>query len=405
MISGTDIGSTSEDFVQAVAERAFSPDFVFRSPHKPNGKEVTDVLVLFDDFALVIQAKAQRLGPTGTGYTDNSLDWVRKNLEKASRQVSGALRTIREGRLMFVENKRLGRVPFNSADHPFLYGVILLDHESEPYDPIDLAPSLSGIPAPTHVLSHRDLFMAAKLLNTPSDLINYLEARTDVLLPTLKPIKVHEESRAMGYYLSHLEEIICLCSQVHGVPVMEVKCRKYAEDLRMLAAEAHPDKRCGVIIDHMIDRLHELGSQGESSPEISPHVATKVYTRVAIELGNLPRSKRLEYGKRYLSVLIKAAQTRKPNWVRIYNKRRSLCIILYASPLSKTDRVRRSEELAAITSLAKAYHEVRTAIGVATEAGNEMGSSYDFALKESPPMPDPKAQELGREVFGQRHVC
>lgn len=404
MISETGIGSASEDFVQAVAERAFSPDFVFRSPRKPDGKEVTDVLVLFDDFALVIQAKAQRPSPTGTGYTDTSLDWVRKNLEKASRQVAGALRTIREGRLTFVENKRLGRVPFNPADHPFLYGVVLLDHESEPYDPIDLVPSLSDIPAPTHVLSHRDFFRAAKLLDTPSDLINYLEARTDVLLPTLKPIKVHEESRAMRYYLSHLEEIICLRSQVHGDPVMEVNCRKYAEDLRMLAAEAHPDKKCGVIIDHLIDRLHELEAQGESFPEIPPHVATKVYRRAAIELGNLPRSQRLEYGKRYLSVSIKAAQSRKPNWVRIYKRRRSLCIILYASPLPKTDRVRRSEKLAAITSLAKAYHEVRTAIGVATEAGNEMGSSYDVVLKESPPVPDPKAQELGREIFGQRHV-
>lgn len=387
-----DIGSLSEDFVQAVAERAFSADFVFRSPSKPDGKEVTDVLVLFDDFALVIQAKAQRPGPSGTGYADPSLEWAKKNLARAVRQVGGAIRTIREGRLEFFKNERLGRVTFNRANYPFLYGVVLLDHESEPYNPIDLVPALSDIPAPIHVLSHRDFFRVAQLLDTPMDLINYLEARTDVLLPTLRSIKVHEEAVPMRYYLGHLEKIVRLRSEAHGDPITEEDIRQYASNLRMLATDSLQEKKYGIIIDHLIERLHECESQGGS---------TTVYVRAATELGRLPRGKRIDYGKRYSDASMKAAHTRKRTWVRIYNRRRSLCLILLASPLPRTERARRAKELGAIAHLAKAYHEVRCAIGIATEAGAEMGSSYDVALKESSPVSDPEAKVLGREIFEQ----
>ena len=55
----------TEDAVQSSVEDAFSSDFVFRSPRKEDGKEVTDILVIFDDVGLVIQSKAQALSSDG----------------------------------------------------------------------------------------------------------------------------------------------------------------------------------------------------------------------------------------------------------------------------------------------------------------------------------------------------
>ena len=55
------IGIITEDAVQKIVEDAFSSDFIFRSPRRVEGKEVTDILVLFDDFALIIQVKSEAI--------------------------------------------------------------------------------------------------------------------------------------------------------------------------------------------------------------------------------------------------------------------------------------------------------------------------------------------------------
>ncbi|GAH51118.1 unnamed protein product, partial [marine sediment metagenome] len=97
------VGHLAEDEVQQAVEEAFSPDFVFRSPRHEGGKEVTDVLVLFDDVALVIQSKAQAID-LQKSRSELSLDWAAKNLTKAGRQLRGAVRAIRSGRVSYVEN-------------------------------------------------------------------------------------------------------------------------------------------------------------------------------------------------------------------------------------------------------------------------------------------------------------
>jgi len=96
------VGYPTEDSVQRIVEDAFSSDFVFRSPRREEGKEVTDVLVLFEDVALIIQSKAQAIDLTNS-ESSSSLDWVTKNLDKAGRQIRGAARAVRAGKMPYVE--------------------------------------------------------------------------------------------------------------------------------------------------------------------------------------------------------------------------------------------------------------------------------------------------------------
>lgn len=102
------IGDATEDEVQRFVEGAFSPFFVFRGPRKDvDAKEITDVLVPWSDVALVIQVKAQAVNAAG-GEQNTSMKWARKNLEKAGRQVAGAVRAIRDGRMSYMENPLRG---------------------------------------------------------------------------------------------------------------------------------------------------------------------------------------------------------------------------------------------------------------------------------------------------------
>jgi len=392
----------AEDFVQAVAEKAFSPDFVFRSPRRVSSKEVTDILILFDDTALVIQAKAQAPSARGYGYDFGpSLDWASKHLAKAGRQVSGAVRSIRAGQVKFVENNRRGRIPFNGADFPFIHGVILIDHKSVPYEASSLVPELGRVQVPIHTLSFVDFMNLAKILDTPNDLVNYFDARTEVLVPSFRPM-VHEENKTFGHYLTRLEEITVIRSGLHGNPVTEADVKTYANGLRQIVQGSHPSYKSGLVIDHIIDRLHDLSPEMSS---VSSHLGVKpvpdkmIYARIATELGKITRIRRIELGQRYLKTALKAAQSGKTSWVRAYSKQRDSCLLLVCTPHARSERQKRAEELRALTALAKAYHMVSNAIGVATEPAGQMGSSYDVVLMESPPKFDVRAQEIGRQIF------
>src|SRR5882724_10193004 len=226
------IGVRTEDEVQASVEGAFSPLFVFRSPRKEDGDEVTDVLVPWHDVGLVIQVKAQALDPRGQGQ-ENALSWARKNLAKAGRQVAGAVRAIREGRLTYMENPFRGRVPFPSTEVKWLYGIIILHHVSVPYDPFELVPELRKTTVPLHILSFRDFWNLAQSLDTPGDLVTYLEDRSEVLLPTLRP-RMHEEERIFNYHLENLESLFVFRAQKRGLAVSESDVRTYAAHLRRL---------------------------------------------------------------------------------------------------------------------------------------------------------------------------
>jgi len=392
----------TEDAVQSTVENVFSSDFVFRSPRREKGKEATDVLVLFDDVGLVIQVKARAISFPKENNTDNSLDWAAKYLEKAVRQVCGAIRAIKTNRVQYVENTRRGRIAFKKEEFPWLYGLVILHHSSESYDPTELVPAIREADVPIHILSFRDLWNLNNYLDTPVDIINYLEHRTDVLVPTLNP-KVHEEQEAFTYYLGHLENIMAFRAKARGLTFTAEDFKSYAQELRDIITGKHPRPEAGLIIDKIIERIHDvdpsLGAINEKG-QIIPQCNKGEYAKIATELGKIPRVRRIAIGRLYLKLAKHAADSGKTCYRTIRSPKRSDCMLLVASPLPQGERKKRAEDLVAYTRLAKRYYQVYRAIGIATEPAGQMGSSFDLVLFKSPPVFDKSAQKLGREIFG-----
>lgn len=397
----SDIGPRTEDEVQASVEGAFSPLFVFRAPRKEDQDEVTDVLVPWHDVGLVIQVKAQALDPSGQGDQKDPLRWVRKNLAKAGRQVAGAVRAIRDGRLAYMENPLRGRVPFPRTDIKWLYGVIILHHVSAPYDPFEVVPELKGTSVPLHILSFQDFWNLAQFLNTPGDLVNYLEDRSEVLLPTLKP-RVHEEEGVFAYHLENLESLFEFRAQRHGLSLSEDDVRPYAEHLRRLLKGDLPDAHAGFVIDHMIERAHEhdpsLGElrYDEDLIECKPDDSI----RIATALSMIPRARRIALGKSILRTVARADDRQQGDWTTTHSRSRSDCILFLASPLARNQRDERRKRLLVMTTMLKHYRQVNTAIGIATEAGDEAGCSYDFVYLDFEPVENKEVFEAAREFFG-----
>lgn len=397
------IGDITEDAVQSMVEGVFSSNFVFRSPRKEKKEEVTDVLVLFDDVGLIIEVKARAIGVSKNDKKSKSLNWATKRMKKALGQISGAVRAIKTNKMQYVENETRGRIAFEIDRYPWLYGLVILHHSSEPYDPNQLVPTLCKMKIPVHILSFRDFWNISQFLDTPADMINYLEHRTDVLLPTLNP-KVHEEQKAFTYYLRHLENIFALRFKSRGLKCEVEDFKNYAEKLRNLIAGKHPYPGAGLIVDKMIEKIHDVdpnvGTINEKGSIIPQYNKTE-YAKIATELAKIPRVRRIAIGQLYLDLAKSAADTNKMYYRPMHSPKRSDCMLLMASPLPQSERKKRAEDLVAYTRLAKEYYQVHKAIGIATEPAGSMGSSFDFVLIESTPIFDKSAQQLGREVFGK----
>lgn len=399
------IGEMTEDEVQRSVEGAFSPFFVFRAPRKDEDqKEVTDVLVPWDNVALIIQVKAQALSASGE-EPGEPLKWAEKNLAKAGRQVAGAARAIRGGRLTYMENPLRGRVPFPAQEIEWIYGVIVLHHVSPAYEPFELVPALQKTAEknriPLHVLSFRDFYNLSYFLDTPGDLVNYLEERSSVLVPTLKP-KVHEEGGLFDYWLENLESIMAFRAKKEGKPFTAEDARPYAEEMRRLMNGQMPEEDAGAVIDHMIERAHEqdpsLGPirRGEEILEMGPAASVKVAT----ELSKITRVRRIHLGRRYLRTLQRAGQEQRDAWKTTHSPRRSDCTLFLASPLPVDQRSKRQERLHWMTELLKHRHQVKKGLGIATEAGENAGRSYDYVYIEGDPVENQEASLAAQELFG-----
>ncbi len=395
------IGEMTEDEVQRSVEDCFSPLFVFRAPRKEDGDEVTDVLVPWNDVGLVIQVKSQAVSPTGEPPGD-SLKWAEKNLRKAGRQVRGAVRAIRAGRMTHMENALRGRLRYPKDEISWLYGVIVLHHVSPAFDPFRLVPELKDAGVALHVLSFRDLWNLARFLDTPGDLVNYLEHRSSVLVPTLQP-RVHEEEDIFRYYVRNLEKIMAFRAKERGESFTEDDARTYAEKMRRLFTGKLPDVGAGQVIDDMIDRAHERDPNlgpirvGETIVEMEPASSVKVAT----ELSAIPRVRRIALGRRYLRTVQLAAKQGSDAWKSTHSPNRSDCMLFLASTLSKGQRGERQKRLLGLTDLLKHYHQVKKAIGIATEAGVGDGRSYDFVYLEGEPIADHEASLAAKEFFGE----
>lgn len=391
-------GDIAEDAVQEAIEKAFSPAFVFRSPSKIGRNQLTDVLVLFDDIGLIIESKARH--PLVKDTSERALKWAEDKINEALPQISNAIKAIQGGQVPFVQNTFRGRIPLEKARFPWLYGLIILQHESFPYNPYECVPALGKCEFPVHVLSFSDFWNLAHYLDTPADLINYFEHRSDVLLPTLHP-KVHNEREVFGYYVRNLDKCLLVRAKAKGLKLTDKDVKPYADKLRTLIGGRCPNSQAGYLIDHLLDQLLDrdplldvIGNGGASDN------ANEIITAIS----QIPRVRRIDIGSAFLRIAKLAKDAGVRRYKAIYSKARNECTLLLASPLPRQQRGQRIEELRQLALLAQVYYQVNRVIGIATEPAGQMGHSYDVLLLEGPPLEDKEARSLGQRIFGDHPI-
>jgi hypothetical protein len=179
--------------------------------------------------------------------------------------------------------------------------------------------------------------------------------------------------------------------------------KPYAEQMRRLLSRELPEIGAGAVIDHMISLAHEhdpsLGPfrLGDEIIESEPGDSVKVAT----ELSKVTRVRRIALGKRYLRTMQLAAEQQCDKWKSTHSLKRSDCMLFLASPLPIERRQERRARVLALTQHLKHYHQVRKGLGIATEAGESAGQSYDFVFLDGEPIENEEASLAAKELFGE----
>ena len=166
-------GDYEERLSQWFLERSFFRDFTYRNPQKRKGEEFADAVVLFDDVALLVQVKAQC-------GNHEAKAWVTEAILKALKQVRATHDSLTSDAIKILTNEVYGKLDFDPAKYPNMYGIIVPAQEADPFNPHDLVPELKEAGFPVFVFSLKDVGLLTHRFDTAADFVHFIELRTDI---------------------------------------------------------------------------------------------------------------------------------------------------------------------------------------------------------------------------------
>lgn len=379
-------GKNAEKIVHDLAEKTFLIDWCFPNPKLQNGKELCDLLVVFDNIAVIWQIKDLKLDKKGM--------YKKAEVDKNLRQLSGATRQMFDLQSKIeLSNARRSKQVFDPSlvTEVFLISVLLGEGENY-YSALE---KIKG--HDVHIFTKEFTEIALNELDTISDFCAYLRAKEQFFRGKPKSIIVTggeqeilaiylREGRSFGQY-EKADNIYLDGTLWDGLLTEPRFIKKKDAD------------KISYGWDSIINRAHTGSSR---------------YELVARELA---RPNRFE--RRYLSKVFMEAHVmaHKDNVGDLFRRMMATDGVTYCFLFAddfEEPRTRRQAMLASICYLARGkFPQNKKVIGVATEKKCRPISSYDFVLIDKPDWTEEdqkKIEKLQKEtgmfvnpVIGETH--
>lgn len=184
-------GATAEKVIHQLATKTFFTDWCYPNPKKPDGNELCDLLVVFDDTALIWQIKDLKTDERGR-YKDSEV-------EKNVRQLAGARRTLFDlKRPVMLSNPRRGAEQFEASliKHVHLISVVMGEGEG----PFPFLQEFKKHLVHGFTRDFADIAMSE--LDTIADFCQYLRTKESIDLNKTIMILGGEEN-LLGKYIEH----------------------------------------------------------------------------------------------------------------------------------------------------------------------------------------------------------
>jgi hypothetical protein len=348
-------GELGEAFVAKLAMKTFLVDWCFPNPKLPNGKELCDLLVLFEGTAIIWQIKNTKL------KNDGKVDL--KAVEKNLRQLKGARRQLFGLRTPIeIENAR--RCP--EILDPDLINEVFLISALVGDSPVVLGTPIETGGFPCHVLTREAVEVLLSELDTISDFVDYLREKERVL-PSIGSILLEGgEKELLAHYILNGRSLADL-EKHSAVYITSGDWDELQQRPEYIAKQKADHVSYGW--DSIIDSVHR-----GAHPE---------YERVARELAKLSRFDRRYMSQSFYDAHLEAHKVSGPrmSFKRVGSLRGTTFVFLFTDDEITQDE--RKPILEALCFIARGmYTDNQVVIGIRTEMEFRPECSYDYCLLE-----------------------
>jgi len=350
-------GMEAEEVLAQLANRTFLTDWCFPNPVLPSGKELCDLLVVFDETVIIWQAKSLKAKTTGK---------LREGeLQKNFRQLGGAKRQLFDLKTpITLQNARRRAEQFDPSNirEVFLISVLLGDTP----ELLSMSQRVKGHQC--HVFTREFTEIVLNELDTIADFCAYLREKERTRDRVGSFILEGGEEQILGWYLLNDRTLSRLdgCTSVFLTDGIwdemshrpEYQAKKKADEI-------------SYIWDELIDRAHT-----SDSPE---------YERVARELARRNRFERRYLAQAYFDAHMKAHENATPevNFRRVFVDEYGVFCFVFAH--SDVSREKRRDLLETVCFVARGKTpQHKMVVGIATEMQVRRESSLDYLLLEIP---------------------
>jgi hypothetical protein len=182
-------GAVAEWIIHNLATKTFLTDWCYPNPKKPDGKELCDLLVVFDATAIIWQMKDLK--------TDKDGKYKKAEVEKNLRQLSGARRSLFDLKVPIeLENPRRGKEKFDPDQIKSVHLIsVLMGEGKEPFPFVQVVKNRM-----IHAFTREFADIALSELNTVSDFCAYLRNKEAIDKKKMLVVGGGEEN-LLGKYL------------------------------------------------------------------------------------------------------------------------------------------------------------------------------------------------------------
>lgn len=345
-------GAAAEAVIHNLANKTFLTDWCYPNPKKQNGKELCDLLVVFDDIAIIWQIKDLKVDGLGR--------YKKSEVSKNLRQLGGARRHLFELKVpLQLENPRRGRELFKPDLIKSVHLISVLMGESE--EPFPFVQTVKD--KLIHVFTRGFADLALSELDTVSDFCDYLRKKEAIDKSKMVTVMGGEEN-LLAKYLENLRSFSWM-DNYDNILIDDTVWPAFARNPQFLAKKLEDQVSYGW--DSVIDRAHDGTSEH--------------YERLARELARPDRFTRRVISKSFLEAYGEYVETKPPIFRRLSAFGDTTYCFLFMED-GEGPRERRKAMLQLMCFVARGIPPMnKRIIGVATEAANR---SYDYCVRIQP---------------------
>ena len=349
-------GKNAEKILHHLAKNTFLTDWCYLNPKLPNKKELCDLLVVYDEIAIIWQIKNLKLDKQGK--------YDQSELEKNLRQLSGTRRQLFDLKtLIELENPFRGKEIFNPKIIKEIYLISVLFGKGE--EMFSFVEEIKKYKV--HVFNKDFSQVVLNELDTITDFVEYLREKETFLKKNKSLLIVGGEKELLAFYLINNRSFNRFDNADYIA--IEEGSWEHLQSRPEYQAKKKEDK-ISYLWDGIISRAHES-------------LSTE-YELVARELARPNRVQRRLLSKTFLDARLKAHNdiTRNPYRRIVVSDDATYCFLLQDDP---EPREKRKEHLGTICFIARGKNKKnKKVIGIATEKKNKPTCSYDFCLMYIP---------------------